>query len=54
MLYGTKQNDGSTPYYLPRHVLYTSKWTFENGTKRGQRQKVNAIVTIFFIHINVI
>jgi hypothetical protein len=53
MLYGTKQNDGSTPYYLPRIVLYTYEWTTENGTKRAQRQKVNAIVTVFLIPINV-
>jgi hypothetical protein len=54
MLYGTKQNDGSTPYYLPRNVLSTTKWTIENGTKGAQRQKVNAIVTNILIPTNVI
>jgi len=43
MLYETKQNDGSTPYYLPRIELYTYKWTTENGMKRAQRPRVNDI-----------
>jgi hypothetical protein len=51
MLYGTKQNDGSTPYYLPRYGIFNYKWCNENGTKRGQRQKVNAIVTIIFLYL---
>jgi len=43
MLYGTKRNDGSTPYYLPRIVNIAQNGLLKTQTKRGQRQKVNAI-----------
>lgn len=42
MYYETKQNDESTPYYLPRIMNLSYYYTFENGFEKAQRQKVKA------------
>jgi hypothetical protein len=44
MYYGTKQNDGGTPYYLPRYILSCNSNTYENGFKKAQWQKVRAVI----------
>lgn len=42
--YETKQNDGGTPYYLPRIMDLSYNYTFENGFEKAQRQKVMAVI----------
>ena len=39
MLYGTKRNDGSTPYYLPRNGISTYKWIIENANEKSAKAK---------------
>lgn len=39
MLYGTKWNDESTPYYLPPNVQSSNSFTYENASEKSAKAK---------------